>query len=78
MAEAVCGSSGDVLEIGFGRGVASDMIQELGVRSHTICECNPSVINRFRQWRSKFPDADIHMFEGLWQDRVADMQQYES
>lgn len=31
---------GDVLEIGFGRGVSSDFIQAGGVKSHTIVECN--------------------------------------
>ena len=77
MAAAVCEGSGDILEIGFGRGVASNMIQEHEVRSHTISECNPSVIHRFHQWRTQFADSDIRLLEGLWQDRVSDMQQYD-
>ncbi len=38
MADVVTESHGDVLEIGFGRGGASDLIQEKGVRSHTVVE----------------------------------------
>lgn len=77
MAEIVCEASGDVLEIGFGRGVASEIIQQLGVRSHTISECNPSVVDRFKEWRLKHPDSDIHLLEGLWQERVDDMGLYD-
>jgi guanidinoacetate N-methyltransferase len=36
MAEAITDTHGDILEIGFGRGVASSLIQEQQVRSHTI------------------------------------------
>lgn len=77
MANLVTESGGDVLEIGFGRGVASDMIQKSGVHSHTIVECNDSVIARYNVWKEQYPNADIRMLEGRWQDRVSDMQQYD-
>lgn len=77
MADVVTATHGDVLEIGFGRGVASDMIQKPGVRSHTIVECNDSVIARFNSWKERHPSADIQILEGRWQDRVNDIQQYD-
>ncbi len=63
----------NVLEIGFGRGVASSMIQERGVRSHTIIECNDSIVRRFEEWRQQYPDADIRLVHGLWQDTLNDL-----
>ena len=70
MAEAVCESHGHVLEIGFGRGISSTMIQEQGVRSHTIIECNDSIVERYHQWKSGFDDRDIRLVHGLWQDTM--------
>ena len=40
MARHVTESHGDVLEVGFGRGVSAELIQRLGVASHTIVEPN--------------------------------------
>lgn len=68
MAEIVTEAHGDVLEIGFGRGISSSMIQERGVRSHTIIECNDSVVQRYEAWRASYPHSDIRMLHGLWQD----------
>lgn len=68
MANAVTGSGGDILDIGFGRGIASTMIQEAGVRSHTVVECNESVIERFEQWRRQYPGRDVRLIRGKWQD----------
>jgi guanidinoacetate N-methyltransferase len=68
MAEVVTESHGDVLEIGFGRGVSAGFIQDCGVRSHTLVECNPSVIQRFHDWRQAYPERDIRLIEGKWQE----------
>lgn len=78
MAEIASETSGDVLEIGFGRGIAAGMIQELGVRSHTIVECNDSVLARFSEWRKQFPSADFRLLKGRWQERLDDMTQYDA
>ncbi len=77
MAKAVTRSHGDVLEIGFGRGVSSAMIQEQGVRSHTIIECNDSIVSRFEQWRIDYPDSDFTMVHGLWQDTLPERGQFD-
>lgn len=68
MAETVAGADVDLLEIGFGRGVASGIIQDLGVRSHSIIECNASIVRRFADWKKRYPGRNISMFEGRWQD----------
>ncbi|NER13682.1 class I SAM-dependent methyltransferase [Leptobacterium flavescens] len=73
MADVVCDRSGDILEIGFGRGISSDMIQEHQVDSHTIMECNDSVIDAYHQWKQKYEGKDIRMVRGLWQDTIDDL-----
>lgn len=78
MAEIVTASHGDVLEIGFGRGISSSMIQEQGVHSHTIIECNDSIVRRFESWRADYPDRDIRIVRGLWQDVLNDLGRYDS
>ena len=79
MAEYATASHGDVLEIGFGRGVSASMIQAGRVRSHTIIEANPySVSDHFDPWRQQFPDRDIRMLEGRWQDVMDQLSDYDS
>jgi guanidinoacetate N-methyltransferase len=70
MAAIVSRGHGNVLEIGFGRGVSAELIQAGGVRSHTIVECNASVIARFEHWRATHPASDIRLAPGLWQDVI--------
>ncbi|MGK7872111.1 MAG: class I SAM-dependent methyltransferase [Xenococcaceae cyanobacterium] len=77
MADIVTETHGEVLEIGFGRGVASTYIQDLGVQSHTIVECNDSVVERFHPWRQQYPDRDIRLVHGKWQDVVDQLDQYD-
>lgn len=76
MAEIVTETHGDVLEVGFGRGISADLIQAGGVKSHTIVECNEAIIARFAAWKSKHPGQDIRLIEGRWQDTVAQFGRY--
>jgi guanidinoacetate N-methyltransferase len=69
MARHVTASHGDVLEIGFGRGVSAGFIQQFGVRSHTIVEPNDHSVNHhFARWRQAWPDRDIRLLKGRWQE----------
>lgn len=77
MARVVTKTRGDVLEIGFGRGISSEMIQDHGVRSHTIIECNDAIVERFHKWKENYKDKDIKMVHGLWQDVIDDLGQYD-
>ena len=73
MARAVSAKRGHVLEIGFGRGIGSGFIQDCGVDKHTIIECNHAIVDRYTQWKSQYPGADIDIAVGLWQDVLPDM-----
>jgi guanidinoacetate N-methyltransferase len=77
MAQGVTVGHGDVLEIGFGRGVSADFIQAGGVASHTIVECNAAVIERFHIWRARQTGGPIHLIAGRWQDTLAEFGQYD-
>lgn len=69
MAEEATASHGDVLEIGFGRGVSAEFLQEGGVRSHTVVEVDAGIVEHwFRPWRERHADADIRLLQGRWQD----------
>lgn len=78
MAGVAAAPDRDLLEIGFGRGVASTMLQQVGVRSHTIVECNASVIERYHGWRAQYPTRAIQLIPGLWQDVTDQFGQYDS
>lgn len=78
MARIAGRSGGDVLEVGFGRGVSADMIQRHQVRSHTVVECNDSVVARYDAWRATFPDRDIRLIHGRWQDTVEQLGVYDA
>ncbi len=77
MAEAVTAGHGDVLEIGFGRGVSATFIQAGQVRSHTVVECNDSVVERFERWRPDYPGRDIRLIHGLWQETLDQWGEYD-
>jgi amino acid adenylation domain-containing protein len=68
MAEVVTESHGDILELGFGMGISASYIQEFGVRSYTVVEYNDEVVERFRQWKSRYPGRDINLIHGRWHD----------
>lgn len=78
MARCVTEGKGDVLEIGFGRGISAGMIQEFGVRSHTIVECNDYVVREyFNPWRARYPDRDIRLVQAKWQEAIDDLGMYD-
>ncbi len=77
MAQTVSETHGHVLEVGFGRGISAELIQQAGVKAHTIVECNHSVIDRFHTWRSRYPDREIRLIPGKWQDVVDQLTMYD-
>ena len=79
MSEAVAEKGGHILEVGFGRGISSTMIQEVGVDAHTIIECNDSVVDRYHEWKQLlFPENQtINLVHGLWQDTVGTLGQFD-
>jgi guanidinoacetate N-methyltransferase len=78
MAKAITKRGGDILEVGFGRGVSAEMIQKYPIDSHTIIECNDSIIEEyFKPWKTKYSDKDIRLVHGLWQDTIDDLGRYD-
>ncbi|WP_150451332.1 class I SAM-dependent methyltransferase [Arenibacter lacus] len=73
MAEAIANKGGDILEIGFGRGIASEMIQQYPLSSHTIIECNDTVVERFYKWKKQHESKEITCVHGLWQDTIDEL-----
>jgi guanidinoacetate N-methyltransferase len=71
-------SGGDVLEVGFGRGISATLLQLHGIRSHTIIECNHSIIERFERWRAGHADRDIRIVPGLWQEVIGGLGQFDA
>ena len=70
MAQIVSQTKGDVLEIGFGMGISATFIQEFGVKSHTIIECNDGVIDFFNEWKRQYPNKNITLIKGKWQEVI--------
>ena len=77
MANSVSVSAGDILEIGIGRGIASDFIQFNKPRSHTLVECNDGIFANMVEWKQGYPDRAINLLKGMWQDCVSDDQRYD-
>jgi amino acid adenylation domain-containing protein len=78
MSRAVAEGGGDILEIGFGRGMASSFLQTCHPRSHTIIECNEFVIDHyFTPWLKQYPQADIRLVCGKWQDVITSLPEFD-
>jgi len=77
MAELVGGARRDVLEIGFGMGIAATCLQEIGVRSHTVIECNENVAGAFGRWRQQYAGRDIRLVQGRWEEMIGYLGQYD-
>jgi guanidinoacetate N-methyltransferase len=60
---------GDVLEVGFGMGMAARLITEFGCSSYTTIEAHPAIAAMARAW-AKTQDISCTVYEGMWQDVV--------
>lgn len=68
--------TGDVLEIGFGMGYSADKIQSFNVKSHTIIECNPVVLEKLEEYKKDHPNVII--VKGRWQDVLETCGKFDS
>jgi amino acid adenylation domain-containing protein len=78
MAKIAATTHGHVLEIGFGMGISATFIQEHRVASHTIVECNEDVVRAFEEWRKSYPQRDIRIIQGRWQEVVGRLGLFDS
>lgn len=77
MANAAASRGGDVLEVGFGMGISATFLLEAGVRSYTVIECNDGVIENFERWRQRYPQTQIRLIRGRWQDVAEQLGDYD-
>jgi type IV protein arginine methyltransferase len=75
MAAFVCEDGGDVIEMGFGMGIAATAIQSHSPLSHTICEINPLILKRLYKWAEGRPNVII--LEGDWYNNIDKMGIYD-
>jgi guanidinoacetate N-methyltransferase len=69
MADEVAVLQGDVLEIGYGMGIAAQMIVNSGCASYTVIEAHPAIAQLARAWAS-VQSIPCTILEGAWQDIV--------
>ena len=60
----ICEGGGDILEIGFGMGIASGYIQQHTINSHTIIENHPDIIPKAQAWAAD--KSNVTIVEGDW------------
>tara|TARA_R100000458_G_C8231559_1_gene213097 strand:- start:268 stop:831 length:564 start_codon:yes stop_codon:yes gene_type:complete len=63
-ADYVCEGGGDILEIGFGMGIAANYIQANSITSHTIVEIHPQIIEKAKAWA--IGKSNVTIVEGDW------------
>ena len=63
-ADYVCSNGGDILEIGFGMGIAANYIQANSITSHTIVENHPQIIEKAKVWADG--KSNVTIVEGDW------------
>jgi len=71
----VCEGGGDILEIGFGMGMASNYIQSHSIDSHTICEIHPQIITKAQEWASG--KSNVTIVTGSWYSNIAQLSTYD-
>ncbi len=61
-------NKGDILEIGYGRGVSAAMIQKRSISSHSIVECVPSIAKQCHQWAEGQSIDNLTVYESRWEE----------
>ena len=74
-ANFICQNGGDIIEFGFGMGVSANYIQKHNIKSHTICEINPQILETLYIWAQDKPNVTI--LEGDWYDNIDKMSKYD-
>ena len=66
---------GDILEIGFGMGIASGYIQSHSISSHTIIEPHPQIVEKLKTWSSG--KSNITIISSSWADVTGSLGTYD-
>lgn len=68
--------AGDVLQIGFCDGFATERIQKYHPKTHTILEANPEVFAKASIWVNE--SKNIRVIQGKWEDVLATLGSFET
>jgi hypothetical protein len=68
-------NGGDILEIGFGMGIASGYIQSHSISSHTIIENHPQIISKSLEWASG--KSNVTLISQSWSDVTGSLSRYD-
>ena len=74
-ANYVCENGGDILEIGFGMGIAANYIQANSITSHTIVENHPQILEKAKIWANG--KSNVTIVEGDWYDIKESLSTYD-
>ncbi|MEE8305328.1 MAG: class I SAM-dependent methyltransferase [Candidatus Tectomicrobia bacterium] len=77
LAEAAGERHGDILEVGFGMAISATYLQEFGIKSYTVIECNDEVISRLENWKQNYTGKNIRCVKGMWQDVIKQLDTYD-
>ena len=66
---------GDILEIGFGMGIASNYIQSHSISSHTILENHPQIIPKAIEWADG--KSNVTIISQSWADVTGSLSTYD-
>lgn len=75
MSDFVCKNGGDIIEFGFGMGISANYIQKNNVKSHTICEINPQILDRLYEWKKD--KNNVKIIEGDWFENKEKLKTYD-
>ena len=68
-------NGGDILEIGFGMGIASGYIQSHSISSHTIIENHPQIISKSIEWASG--KSNVTIISQSWQEVTSSLGRFD-
>lgn len=68
--------TGDVLEVGFGTGLAADYIQEKHPKSHTIIEFHPQIVPQAEAWVKEHPQVKLIKSES-WEQALSKEEKFD-
>lgn len=72
----ICSKGGDILNIGFGLGLIDGFIQNHKIKSHTVIECHPDVINNIleSEW---IKNKNINFIFDKWQNKINNLNKFD-
>ena len=76
-AAALCRPDRDLLEIGFGMGLFAEAAAQRGLRSHTIVEPHPEILDRARAFAGRDPDR-VRVVGDYWQRCQLELASYDA